>query len=270
MKRTLVAAAAAATVAMAGPGSASAAAGQALCVGTPSGAVASPDPDGVCKKGTAVTLVTADDVAALEARVGELEAANADLHSEVAALEHKLSAVSYDARGLDGKPTVKIDGANLQITDGSGNTAGSLNGLGNLFIGYNEQRSSDEQTGSHNLVLGSWQTFTSYGGLVAGFGNRVTGPNASALGSSNTASGARATVSGGSGNTAAIANSSVSGGNSNTASGVGASVSGGIGNTAESFYASVSGGRFNAALGRFSSILGGSGRTVNTEAGTSP
>lgn len=240
MKRFLTAAAMAAAALTAGTGIASAAGGQVLCVGTPSGAVATPDSDGVCKKGTAVTLVAEGEVAALEARVGALQSANAMLQSEVAALEHKLSAVSYDATGLNGKPTVKIDGANLQIVDGSGETAGTTNGLGNLFIGYNETLGADRQTGSHSLVIGSSHTFTSFAGLVAGYNNTLTASDASALGSTNTASGMLS------------------------------SVSGGHGNVASGHASSVSGGFRNVAGGYYSSILGGYERSIGLSYATSP
>ena len=48
---------------------------------------------------------------------------------------------------------VLIEGADLQIVSGSGQTDGEVNGKGNLIIGYNEDF-YNLRTGSHNLVLG--------------------------------------------------------------------------------------------------------------------
>jgi hypothetical protein len=207
------------------------------------------------------------------------------LSARIAALESKLAKVRYDATGLNGAPTLTLDGANLQIVDGSGTTDGDVNGLGNLFIGYDEH-SSQEQTGSHNLVIGIGHTFTSSGGLVAGYRNTIAGRNASVSGGLlNKATAEHSSVSGGLFNTASAAESSVSGGNAGKASGRQSSVSGGQGNKAEGFGASVSGGRQNQAIGQYSSVSGGQGnkaigqlasilgglnRIVGSTAGTSP
>ncbi|HLK10995.1 MAG TPA: hypothetical protein VKW76_06410 [Candidatus Binatia bacterium] len=62
------------------------------------------------------------------------------------------------------------------------------------------------KTGSHNLVVGDGHTYTSFGGLVAGSHNAVTGPAASVGGGAgNRASGIGASVSGGSNVTAGAA-----------------------------------------------------------------
>ncbi len=106
--------------------------------------------------------------------------------------------------------------------------------------------------------MGIDHTYSSYGGLVAGSGNIISGPFASVSGGRgnsasgpsasvsggflNGASGQEASVSGGAFNSASGASASVSGGRQNIASGVAASVSGGISNTASEGSASVSGG----------------------------
>ena len=124
--------------------------------------------------------------------------------------------------------TVRLTGANFQVVNGLGATD-SLNGLGNLIVGYNELRGvSDNRTGSHNIVGGNENNYTAAAGHVVGEQNDVSG-----FGSS---------VSGGSANTALGDHSSVSGGNRNTVSGTYASVSGGRLNTASGYAASVSGG----------------------------
>jgi hypothetical protein len=59
-----------------------------------------------------------------------LQSDNATLTGEISALQTKLSKVTYDPSGLNGLPTLKISGANLQIISGSGATDAAVNGLG--------------------------------------------------------------------------------------------------------------------------------------------
>ena len=191
------------------------------------------------------------------------------LESRIAALEAKLSGLTRSGNDFI------ITNANLYIRSGSGATDGAVNGKGNLIIGHNELRGSgDNRTGSHNLIIGTMHNYSSYGGIVAGFGNTISGTYSSVSGGSgNTASGDKSSVSGGSSNTASGYASSVSGGDSNTASAwsssisggqfnkavgyLGSSVSGGQYNTASGLYSSVSGGRYNVASGDYSSVAGG-------------
>ena len=157
----------------------------------------------------------------------------------------------------DDGTTYVLSGYNLQIVDGTGST-GSSSGKGNLIIGYNTLRATnpnlswlppDDRTGSHNLILGEYNNYTSYGGLVAGAANTISAPRASVLGGVyNTASGFASSISGGQQNIASGGTSSVSGGGSNTASG-GTS--------------SVSGGGFNVASGMLCTVSGGIGLTAN-------
>ena len=96
---------------------------------------------------------------------------------------------------------IAINGANLWITNGLGTTA-VVNGLGNLIIGYNESRTPapDVRNGSHNLVVGDRQNYSSYGGMLAGYTNSVLAPYAAVSGGeNNTASGLNSSVSGGTG-----------------------------------------------------------------------
>jgi hypothetical protein len=160
----------------------------------------------------------------------------------MATVEKKLAAMDFD----DEANEVVITGANLRIINGLGATA-TTNGLGNLIVGYNEPRPPgpppDVRTGSHNVVVGREHNFFSFGGLVVGLRNEISGEFASVCGgSSNTASGTFSSVSGGGGNTASGRISSLSGGRRNIASNANASVSGGDGNTASGAFSSVSGG----------------------------
>jgi hypothetical protein len=210
------------------------------------------------------------------------------LPSEPAAQQTLISILPYikfAQEGVGGKPTIQVTGANLQIVSGSGKTNGPVNGAGNLIVGYDEVASCMEafdcfgrlppQTGSHNLVLGSSQEYTSYGAILGGLVNRALAPATFAVGVENKVSGPGSSVSGGMGNTASGERASVSGGSNNTASGIVSSVSGGhqnkategpawVGggflNTAES--GSVVGGFENHSSGLESAILGGSKNTA--------
>jgi hypothetical protein len=164
-----------------------------------------------------------------------------------------------------------FDGVNVHVRSGSGATNGdtgsgpSVNGLGNIIVGYDEARTVDSnKTGSHNLVVGPQNNYSSYGGLVAGVRNWAFGPNTSVSGGfNNAAAGEFSSVSGGEANRAFQTSSSISGGFNNEARGEFSSVSGGVGNEANDVASSVSGGEGNTASGYISSVSGGEGNTAS-------
>jgi hypothetical protein len=158
--------------------------------------------------------------------------------------------------GVAGKPTVQFSGVNLQVVSGSGKTNAAVNGEGNMVIGYDE--GSRSQTGSHNLILGGEQSFTSFGAILAGYKNSVSAPYGAITGGyGGTAEGELSSISGGLENIAKAREASVSGGQDNTASGITSSVSGGGLNVADELLSSVSGGVENLAEGFESSVSGG-------------
>ncbi len=184
--------------------------------------------------------------------------------------------------------TIRIEGVNVQIVNGTGTTEGSSNGLGNLIVGYNElgNPNGDNRTGSHNYVGGVRNTYSSHGGLVCGDMNTISGPMAAVTGGvrntasgpvsavcagdSNDACGDRTWVGGGIWNTASGGGSTVCGGILNLASGGQTWIGGGESNQATGERSSVAGGRLNVAIGFGSSISGGLNRTspiaaVNTD-----
>ncbi len=165
-------------------------------------------------------------LAALAARLKVDEAALKTLQSENAALKAKTAPLSVSGKDLT------ITGVNVHIVSGSGSTSNGtvdadgrpipgkpLSGRGNLIIGYNakgsDQGAGDVRTGSHNLILGDRNSYSSSGGLVVGYDNVISGLYAS--------------VSGGSQNKASAGCSTVSGGANNKASGNASSISGGYG-----------------------------------------
>jgi hypothetical protein len=133
-------------------------------------------------------LDIADPVALLEHLFlgGPAPAATAqtnELSGRLAALEALLQGVRRE------DDTLVVEG-NLQVVNGMGST-GSENGAGNLIVGYNEERTGNEnvpglapneRTGSHNLILGRRQNYTSHGAIVAGSVNASNAPFASVLG----------------------------------------------------------------------------------------
>jgi hypothetical protein len=111
------------------------------------------------------------------AQIAALQTQVQDLNGRLAALEAKLARVSVSGNDI------YVTGANLHVRSGSGSTEGPVNGLGNLVIGYNEVRGggADNRSGSHNLVVGSRNNYSSYGGFVDGLQTQVTTPFSSAI-----------------------------------------------------------------------------------------
>jgi hypothetical protein len=111
-------------------------------------------------------------------------------------------------------PNIVFHGANVHVVSGSGVTADSNSGLGNLIVGYCEPGLyAGMRHGSHNLVIGSGNSFTSYGGFVAGVNNVVESPGSSCLGGNfNVISGPYSVCIGGIQNTAGGQESVVGGG----------------------------------------------------------
>jgi hypothetical protein len=236
------------------------------------------------------------DLDAAEANVASNASAVANIESNTVLALDGFLFLDMDAEGND---VARFDQVNVQITNGLGATNGDpisspsnpgpVNGLGNLVIGYNETTgfgpiacsdgqfadqsacesaneiwAAEQRTGSHNLVIGVGQFYSSHGGLLAGSLNVVNRAWSSVSGGQlNTASGLYSSVSGGQGNITSGFISSVSGGVANSASGTGSSVSGGGGNSASDQNSSVSGGQDNNASGPFSTVSGGESNTAS-------
>jgi hypothetical protein len=248
----------------------------------------------------------AASIVALQSRVEALDARVADQISTIAVLQSRLDDVETsgvmalspyilvdeitDERG----PLVRLSGVNLQLVNGEGYTD-SVNGLGNLIIGYDEVDtdapasdakcsdglyveqegcegagevwSTSHKSGSHYLVTGLSNNYSQYGGIVAGSFNFANGAFSTVTGGyQNVASGEVSSVSGGRENVADGEASSVSGGVRNVAYGENSSVSSGFNNSASSYASSVSGGSSNEAAGfGFTSVSGGYNRRVTDQ-----
>ena len=159
-----------------------------------------------------------------------------------------------------GSDTVALEGANVYVRNGTGSTAGEPNGLGNLFVGYNE--STADRDGSHNLVVGAGHGFTSYGNIIGGYENRANAPWGLVVGTDNRLESPWGSIAGGSNNTVGADRGSITGGFSNSVTGSWATVAGGRKNRATGLGAVVSGGEGNVVDGTAGSAIGGQGHTV--------
>lgn len=205
-------------------------------------------------------------LAALEIRVTALEALSQQQAQTIAAQATVISKFKVADGPYGPKTEITLSGVNLHIVNGNGPVPGltgsvdtdyfngvyahSCNGLGNLVLGYNSPRPFEynDRSGSHNLVIGDLQSYSSYDGIVAGYHNGLDSPYASGVGGAyNWSRDLCSSVSGGLGNYAFANFSSLSGGAQNTASAPWASISGGQGNVASGWWSAISGGQNNAA-----------------------
>jgi hypothetical protein len=202
------------------------------------------------------------------ARIGAVDA----IHKTIDPLFKYLSISSKD---------VIFSGCNVHIRNGLGATNGNpddpgttdpamtgVNGLGNLFIGYNEALGERGRSGSHNLVVGAAHSYTAFGSLLAGFGNVAQGAYASVTGGfGNAAVGDFSSISSGFANSALGLRSGICGGLNNSASGVDSVVVGGKQNAAAGEASAVHGGVDNTATGVWSAVSGGEEVSVSTDRG---
>ena len=247
---------------------------------------------------TADISANTSEIAAQATAVAAAEDAVASVEADVASLEADVVPDLGDYLSVDVfADEVVFSGANVLIQSGSGYTcdnttddyggdgSGSLTGLGNLIVGYNEgSYAAEDRAGSHNLVLGTYHQYTAYSSLVTGENNDVHAPYAATIGgTSNRIYADNSVISGGYSNyTGSDATyggafgsyygevagymSSLHGGNTNRVEGFASTVTGGRNNyvTADGSSASISGGFENTVGGGHGSISGGSYNTVSS------
>ena len=261
----------------------------------------------------AVAQAVPPDFAFAQLRITQLEKEVQALEEHLVALQDALAQiashpvlglgayVSVDPRSINdlAGPNILITGANLHIRNGVSQSG--TNGLSNLVIGYNTAPDPNwgpevsppfdpntYRTGSHNLVLGSYNRYASYGSIVAGSQNTVGFNSAVLSGDKNSATWHSAILSGhnnqinawsggivgGQGNKLLSANpgadgqfAAILGGMGNQATGYTSTVSGGGGNTASGSSSSIGGGQGNTASGDWSTIGGGIGLSVAADYG---
>jgi hypothetical protein len=208
--------------------------------------------------------VLRSDVAANAAEIADAGILNAE-QAEI--LGHmSIEQLPVDDNGNTAK-AIRFSGVNVQVVNGTNSTRSERNGLGNLIVGYQELRVDDgnvdrdqtnNRSGSHNLVVGSANNYSIWGGQVVGYHNSISGPLSTVAGGQyNTASGEKSTVGGGNHNTASGQLSTVGGGQNNFATNTCTTVSGGCQNTASGGASTVSGGQWNVTAGMVSTVSGG-------------
>jgi hypothetical protein len=191
--------------------------------------LAGPAPAQVCGDVNADDVISVSDAQrVLRAAVGQpveliCEGQCSALEERLALLEALLANVTVDGDNL------VLTGMNFQVVSGSGETDGDTNGTGNIIIGYNEtNEQSDDGSGSHNLVIGQFHSYSGYGGIIAGEDNEILG-----------------------------ANSSVLGGEQNRAEEDGSVIVAGQDNETDGEFSVILGGEFNHTLGRSCSVIAG-------------
>lgn len=137
-------------------------------------------------------------VVTLEKRIAELEKTINDLKTTFKGVQRKGSNLVFN-------------NMNVQITNGKGSTS-AINGRGNLIVGYNESRGADSRKGSHNVIVGGKNNFSSFGGIVGGYNNSLSGEYSFIGGGhNNNASGEYSAITGGAKNNAKGTYSSING-----------------------------------------------------------
>ena len=246
-----------------------------------------------------------------DGRIASMEAANSAarieaLEAEIAELKLALNNLMdvnphVTMETVNGQPAIRLTGVNLQIVNGMDETA-TANGTGNLIVGYDEKRLSDNvntdeecslgtnpsngsavsdaaectdaggfmalnhKSGSHYVIVGRQANYTRWGGLVIGNHNTSNYDFASVSGGQyGRASGASSSISGGFQNTASGFEASVSGGAFHIASGSASSISGGERGRAEGIFSSIGGGLDNSAEGSYASVSAGWGNFASGE-----
>ena len=209
--------------------------------------------------------------------------ARQSLQVQFSAIQRQMEALSTEVRGLrsnsvldlngyltfdisSGYPTALFRGVNVQIVNGTGETQ-TATGTGNLIVGYNRPSvgsficslgvtesaatcqanhglwAQSHKSGSHNIIGGDFNSYSSWGGLVMGMENAMSAPFAS--------------IGGGARNRAEGSFASISGGSFNTASGVYGNVAGGFDNHAIGEYTTVGGGAQRTSSGQYDWAAGG-------------
>lgn len=192
--------------------------------------------------------------------IGNIERVSCLTAAQREILSHLSIVYLDDGSGAAVNKTIRLTGANLQVVNGTGMTD-TQNGIGNLVLGYNELFGAGDRTGSHNLVTGSSNDYSSYGGVLSGSGNGLHGPFSSILGGSGHAiqlGGGHSVVLGGGLAVVEQGRCVVVGGRANVAAGTESVVLGGEGNRTDSDFSVSLGGASNQALGIASTICGGS------------
>ncbi len=179
--------------------------------------------------------------------------------------------------GYDGitARTVRISGLNVQIVDGSGHTfrtTDSVDGSGNLLVGYNEESWSDgwDRRGRHNITVGEGNSYSTdtWGSLVTGYSNTIDGAYSAIIsGTHNVVYADNSAIVSGWANEihTGATNALALGGGQNTCWEETAVVCGGRNNFARNPFSVVCGGQDNGTYGDYATVSGGHNRRADYE-----
>jgi hypothetical protein len=159
-----------------------------------------------------------------------------------------------DCQGGLGYKTLRVTGANLQVVNGLG-TTDTVNGLGNVLVGYGPFGTVDigcaefcDNSGSHNIILGTRNSYSSYSGIVGGDSNQILGSYAIILsGTCNRVLGNFSVINTGNMNTVTGSYGSVINGETGLVNGQGGFIATGTNNQSDAYQGAVIGGRNNIA-----------------------
>jgi uncharacterized coiled-coil protein SlyX len=205
----------------------------------------------------------ASGISSNSSAISSLQTDVGDNSSSIGSLQNKTASMSTTT--INGQSAVTFEGVNVHIRNGTGSTDGTVNGTGNLIVGYDESNSSTTKDGSHNIVLGERNSYTSYGGFVGGEGNSIEAGGASVFtGTNNIASGLNGAVIAGNQNESTDSTAVVVAGYSNQATGFRSVVVSGWSNIASGNYSAVLSGDSTEAAATECSIGSGNGITNNS------
>ena len=203
----------------------------------------------------------------LDQKVSNVDIADLDNRVEKIETNTVLELDGYLKLHPEDSETALFQGINVQIVN-NGFTTDSIDGTGNLILGFNEINpvaraycseisitdesacvdsgftwSANKRLGSHNLVLGRWNDYINFGGIVGGEFNKIAGSYSMVLGGIlNETQSAYSTILGGSGNKAQGLGTTISGGEANRTIGVLSSIAGGFNNRTKGNLSTISGG----------------------------
>ena len=112
-------------------------------------------------------------ITTVEDRVREVESLTTSFESRISSIETKTQSITME----ESSRSLIITGVNLHSRNGKGETW-STNGTGNLIVGYNESdqgEGEEDRSGSHNIVIGPYHSFPSFGGIVTGINSTISG-----------------------------------------------------------------------------------------------
>jgi len=239
-----------------------------------------------------VTIATQENtISNLQATISGIDSSLNDQILQANQIQNSLAVVQANTvleldgflslQDIGGNYTAVFSQMNVQIDNGLGTE--SLNGLGNLYLGYNEMTPestefcldatysnqaqcesgnstwlSGVRTGSHNLILGKGHSYLGYGAIIGGKNNVSNGNYSSVInGEANISAGKYSVIASGTVNRTVADYSTILAGAYNKTEGEQSTVIAGLKNTSEGYGAVVVSGQHNHASGTRAVVSGG-------------